>query len=67
MPGENSSLTPPEDTLARVLADAVIDDMVSEAGGLWVAVQCRDETELRELTERFRGEGREVRVRREAA
>jgi hypothetical protein len=62
MPGERDRLTVAEDALGRVLAEAVIDDLVADTGGLWVAVSCRDATDQRELAERLRAEGRDVKV-----
>jgi hypothetical protein len=60
-------LTPAEDTLAHVLADAIVDDLLGDAGGLWIAVSTHDEADQQQLVERLRAEGRDVRVRREAA
>jgi hypothetical protein len=61
MPAEPRDLTPPEDALARILADAIVEDLL-EAGGLWLAVRCHDPHDQQELIERLRAEGREVRA-----
>jgi hypothetical protein len=66
MPGERH-LTPAEDALVRVLADAVVEDLVSDTAGLWLAVRCHDEHDQHALVAHLRGEGREVRYREDAA
>ena len=62
MPADSHNLTAAENTLADVLAEAVIADLMAEAG-LWVAVSCRDMNDQEELIGRLRREGREVRHR----
>ena len=58
---ERPALSPAENALADIFADAVVADLMAE-GGVWVAVACRDEADREELVARLRREGREVRV-----
>ena len=59
---ERPALTRAEETLADVLADAIVDELLTTAGEHWVVVACRDEADREELVARLRREGREVRV-----
>lgn len=61
MASERPELTLAQDTLARILADAIVDDLL-DAGGLWIAVNCADVNDQQELVARLRAEGRTVRL-----
>lgn len=68
MRADREKLSAAEDTLARILADAVVEDLfagVSE--GLWLAVRCANEGEQRELADRLRARGLEVILRTRTA
>jgi hypothetical protein len=68
MAADREKLSAAEDTLARILTDAVLEDLfegVSE--GLWLAVRCNDEAEQKELADRLRARGLEVILRTRAA
>jgi len=68
MPADREKLSAAEDTLARILTDAVVEDLfagVSE--GLWLAVRCNNEAEQEELADRLRSRGLEVVLRSRTA
>jgi hypothetical protein len=62
MPTErHDSLTPAEEILARVLTDAIVEDIFAGLSAEpWIAVRCIDESVQKELADRLRAEGREV-------
>ena len=61
MPADREKLSAAEDTLARILTDAIVEDLfegVSE--GLWLAVRCVNEAEQKEVADRLRAPARRV-------
>jgi hypothetical protein len=65
---DDPSLTPAGEIFARIVADAIVEDLLSgHAAGLWIAVACTGEADQVELARRLREEGREVIVRSRTA
>jgi hypothetical protein len=68
MTPKRHALTSAEETLVRILSDAAVDDLVAgRSDALWIAVRCNDESEQKQLADRFRAEGREVILRSRTA
>lgn len=68
MPADREKLSAAEDTLARILTDAVVEDLFAGLSDApWLAVRCNNEAEQKELADRLRARGLEVILRTRTA
>lgn len=67
MAGERQ-LTRAEDTLASILTEAIVEELLEGApDGHWLVVACADEVQQLKLAEQLRTQGYEVSLRKRAA